>query len=89
MSFSALPVSVETMHHRWCWQFLASTELEHEITVVRNLHEAYAAAEKRFGEKHIMSYHNQVYITKSAALFVFVQSLEAWPTVIKKENRNK
>ena len=48
-----------------------------EITVVRNLHEAYDAAEKRFGEKHIMSYHNQVYITKSAALFVFVPSLEA------------
>ena len=40
-------------------------------TVLGNLHEAYGEAEKRFGEKHIMSYHNQVCNTKPYSVVCF------------------
>ena len=42
------------------------------IEVLRNFQEAYGRAEKRFGDKHLMSYHNHVYHMKSTALFVCV-----------------
>ena len=34
------------------------------IEVLRNFQEAYGRAEKRFGDKHLMSYHNRVYHRK-------------------------
>ena len=42
------------------------------IEVLRNFQDAYGRAEKRFGDKHLLSYHNHVYNRKSTALFVFV-----------------
>ena len=39
--------------------------------VLRNLHAAYGEAEKRFGEKHMMSYYNQVYHTKPYGIVCF------------------
>ena len=35
------------------------------IEVLRNFWEAYGRAEKKFGDKHLMSYHNHVYHRKS------------------------
>ena len=58
------------------------------IEILRHFQEAYGRAEKRFGDKHLMSYHNHVYHRKSTALFVCVcfdllkHDLQL-PTVIK------
>ena len=42
------------------------------IEVLRNFQKAYGGAEKRFGDKHRMSYNNHVYNTKTTALFVCI-----------------
>ena len=73
------PVSVAPLQYRE--EDLASCQMlaifgiyraQTVVEVLRNFREAYSRAEKKFGDKHLMSYHNHVYHRKSTALFVCI-----------------